>query len=119
MFGLFGGAPKLSVSDVKDGLKNGTMILVDARDAQELHVSGMAKGAIHVALPTIRMKCDPRSPDCLPEFKDTKITKVLYCASGARSAGAMSTLKQLGHEDVKNLGGLHNWASGGGELVNI
>ncbi|MBU0645251.1 MAG: sulfurtransferase [Alphaproteobacteria bacterium] len=119
MFGLFGGGPKISVDAVKAGLTQGTMILVDVRDKQELHMTGTAKGAIHVPLTVIAAKCDPRSPDCLPAFKDTKLTKVLYCASGARSSNAASLLKRLGHEDVQNLGGLHNWVAGGGEVVNV
>ncbi|SFI62962.1 rhodanese-like domain-containing protein [Celeribacter neptunius] len=119
MFGLFGGGPKISVEDVKAGLAKGTLVLVDVRDKMELHMSGTAKGALHVPLQELQAKCDPKSPSCLPEFKDTKTTKVLFCASGARSAGGVNLLKRLGHEDVQNLGGLHNWVSGGGELHNV
>lgn len=119
MFGMFGGGPKITVEDVKAGLAKGTLVLVDVRDAMELHMSGTAKGALHVPLQELQAKCDPKSPACLPEMKDTTTTKVLYCASGARSSGGVSLLKRLGHEDVQNLGGLHNWVSGGGELHNV
>lgn len=120
MFGLFGGcAPKISVDEVKDGMSKGTVVLVDLRDQMELHMSGTAKGALHVPLQELKVKCDPNSPACLPEFKDTATTKVLYCASGARSSGGVRLLKSLGHKDVHNLGGLHDWISGGGELCNV
>ncbi|MBW6417773.1 rhodanese-like domain-containing protein [Celeribacter sp. PS-C1] len=120
MFGLFGGgAPKISVDDVRAGMAKGTLVLVDVRDAMELHMSGTAKGALHIPLQELQAKCDPNSPNCLPEMKDTTTTKVLYCASGARSSGGVRLLKSLGHEDVQNLGGLHDWVSGGGELHNV
>ncbi|WP_417252907.1 hypothetical protein [Celeribacter sp.] len=36
MFGLFGGgAPKISVGEVKDGMAKGTVVLVDLRDQME------------------------------------------------------------------------------------
>ncbi len=119
MFGLFGGGPKISVDEVKAGLAAGTTVLVDVRDKMELHMSGTAVGAIHAPLPDLQRLCDPSSPDCLPEMKDTATKKVLYCASGARSSSGVNLLKRLGHTDVENLGGLHNWVSGGGELHNV
>lgn len=119
MFGLFGGGSKISVEDVKAGMAKGTTVLVDVRDGMELHMSGTAKGAIHIPLSDLKAKCDPNSPSCIKEMKDTKTKKVLYCASGARSSGGVRLLKSLGHEDVQNLGGLHNWVSGGGEVVNV
>ncbi|WP_417280436.1 rhodanese-like domain-containing protein [Celeribacter sp.] len=119
MFGLFGGGSKISVEDVKTGMAKGTLVLVDVRDGMELHMSGTAKGALHIPLQELKAKCDPSSPNCLPEMKDTKTTKVLYCASGARSSGGVRLLNSLGHEDVQNLGGLHDWVSGGGALHNV
>nr|WP_319250438.1 rhodanese-like domain-containing protein [uncultured Celeribacter sp.] len=119
MFGLFGGGAKISADEVKTGLAQGTLILIDVRDPSELHMSGMAKGALNVPLADLARKGDPASPDCLPALKDTGIRKVLYCASGARSSNGASILKRLGHSDVQNLGGLHRWVSGGGELVNV
>ena len=116
MFGIFGGGPKLSVADVQAGVDAGNMVLVDCRDTMELKMSGKAKGAIHVPLAAMAMKANPSSPECLPEFKSGKPI-VLYCASGARAAGAANMLRQMGHKDVENLGGLNTWASQGGDVV--
>ncbi|GAA3872489.1 rhodanese-like domain-containing protein [Celeribacter arenosi] len=118
MFGLFGGsAPKLSVDDIQHGVEDGSMVLVDCRDPMELRSTGKAKGALSVPLATMAMKCNPSSPECLPEFKNGDKTIVLYCASGARAAGAANMLRQMGHTEVQNLGGLNNWAMGGGDVV--
>lgn len=115
MFGLFSSAPALSVDEVREGLKNDTLVLVDVREVGEVAMSGKAKGAIHVPLVNLQMKADPRSPECLSVFKDGKPV-VTYCASGARSQNAVQMLKNMGHSDVKNLGGLRDWAAGGGEI---
>ncbi|WP_417242461.1 rhodanese-like domain-containing protein [Celeribacter sp.] len=118
MFGLFNSGPKLSIDEVKAGMASGEIVLVDVRDAMELRGSGKAKGAINVPLMALQMKTNPSSPECLPEFKQGKRI-VLYCASGARSSGAARMLRQFGHESVDNLGGLRDWANGGGEIVRV
>jgi rhodanese-related sulfurtransferase len=93
----------------------GELIVIDVRDGMELRASGKAAGALHVPLMAFRMKCDPTSPECLPELKQGKPI-ALYCASGARSAGAAQMLLQLGHGTVYNLGGLYDWHAGGGKI---
>ncbi|WP_417247748.1 rhodanese-like domain-containing protein [Celeribacter sp.] len=116
MFGLFGGGPKMPVNDVKTAIESGAAVLVDVRDPSEVRASGVAEGAINVPLTTLQMKANPSSPECLPAFKEGK-TVVVYCASGARSAGAAQMLRQMGHQSVENLGGLRDWAMGGGAVV--
>lgn len=116
MFGLFGSGPKVHVSDVEAAVKKGDMVLVDVRDVGEVAASGMAKGAINVPVVQLQMKANPSSPECMDAFKHEK-TLMLYCASGARSAAAAQMLRQMGHKDVQNFGGLRDWAQAGGELV--
>lgn len=118
MFGLFGKpAPKITITDVNDGLKSGDLILVDIRDGMEVKRSGKAKGALHVPLATLQTRCNPSSSECLDAFKGGK-TIVLYCASGARSAGAARMLQGMGHNDVRNFGGLGTWVNAGGKVVS-
>lgn len=93
----------------------GELVVIDVRDGNELRASGKAAGALHVPLMALRMKCDPASPECLPDLaRDKPIA--LYCASGARSAGAAQMLLQLGYTTVYNLGGLYDWHAGGGAV---
>ncbi|ALI54653.1 rhodanese-like domain-containing protein [Celeribacter marinus] len=118
MFGLLKGKTRIAVSDVVSGLDAGTLVLVDVRDAGELRGSGKAKGAINVPMIDLQMKANPSSPECLPAFKQGKHI-VVYCASGARSAGAKRMLGQFGHDHVDNLGGLYDWVQAGGELEQV
>jgi rhodanese-related sulfurtransferase len=118
MFGLFKGGPKVSVSAVKTGLSTGSTVLIDVRDPNEVAHTGIAKGALNIPLATLAMRANPSSPDCAAELKSGK-NIVLYCASGARSAGAARMLLKMGHRNVQNLGSLRDWATEGGEIARI
>ena len=96
----------------------GEIVLIDVRDGMELRASGTAKGALHVPLAAIRMKCDPSSPECLKQLSVDKPV-ALYCASGARSAGAAQMLAQMGYKTVYNLGGLYDWHAAGGAIERV
>jgi len=96
----------------------GEVVLIDVRDGMELRASGTAKGALHVPLATVKMKCDPSSPECLKELSVEKPV-VLYCAMGGRSAGAAQMLVEMGYKHVYNLGGFGDWVSGGGAVVRV
>ena len=41
---------------------------------------------------------------------------ILHCASGGRAALAGKLLKDMGYEEVYNLGGLKDWAEAGGPV---
>jgi rhodanese-related sulfurtransferase len=115
MFGLFNSKPKVSVAEVKTGLDQGTTVLIDVRDPGEIVQTGIAKGALNIPLSTLAMRANPSSPECVTELKSGKDI-VLYCASGARSAGAAQMLEKMGHAKVQNLGSLRDWATDGGEI---
>lgn len=93
----------------------GELVLIDVRDGAELRATGRAAGALHVPLAALRMKCDPASPEFLPELA-TGRPVALYCASGARSRMAAQVLAQLGFRQVYNLGGLGDWQAAGGAI---
>ena len=118
MFGFFQSTgpslaydPQKAVSDAKDG----HITLIDIREPAEVKATGKAKGALHVPLAALRMKADPASPEQLPEFRAGKPV-VLYCASGSRSQMAVRMLRQMGLEEVYNLGGLAHWQMAGGTV---
>ena len=116
MFAMFKSGPKISVPEVEAGLRQGTLVLIDVRDPSEIKQSGLAKGAISLPLATLPMRANPSSPECIAELKSGKEI-VLYCASGARSAGAARMLTQMGHARVINFGGLGDWIQGGGDIT--
>jgi len=117
MLNLFNRKPAAPTPDPKElvrMVKAGEAVLVDVREPGEW-AAGHAKGAIHIPLATIRMKADPRSPECHPALKNAKPV-VLHCASGARSNMATGVLREFGHE-AHNIGGLSHWQAAGGALA--
>lgn len=107
--------PRIAVDEAKALMAGGDVLLVDVRDAPELQASGKIKGAVHVSRGMLEFKADPESPYHDPAFTKDK-TVILYCASGGRAALAAKALKDMGYENVRNLGGFKDWAEGGGEV---
>ena len=111
-----GHVEKITAKEAVAQAKAGKLIVIDVREGMEVKTSGKAKDALHVPLAALKMKCDPASPEKLPELDPSKPV-ALYCASGARSAGAAQMLAQMGYEKVFNIGGLYDWHSAGGEIT--
>ena len=57
-----------------------------------------------------------RPPRCTTRHSTATKTVVAYCASGGRSALVGKTLKDMGYNNVKNLGGFKGWLDAGGEV---
>ena len=106
-------SPEMTAAEAVAKTATGELVLIDIRDGSELAASGKARGALHVPMAAFGMRCDPRSPECLPELGSGKPIAV-YCASGARSGMAKGMLKRFGYEDVHNIGGLAHWQRAGG-----
>ena len=91
-------------------------LLLDIRDAPELEKMGRAEGSHHIPRGMLEFRADPASP-----FHDPALRKdrpvVLHCASGGRAALAGKLLRDMGHPEVWNLGGLKDWKDGGGPVV--
>ncbi len=80
---------------VKDGA-----LLLDVRSKAEFE-TGHLPGAKNVPVSDVAIKAKGLGA------KDRPV--IVYCASGARSAVARSTLKGLGFEQVYNLGSISRW----------
>ena len=116
MFSAFRSAPaaRPSVTEVTEQVATGKMLLIDVREVAEAKASGVAEGARLIPLSLLPLKCDPRQPGCeLPQG----LPIAVYCASGGRSGMAADALARLGYGPVVNLGGLRDWAAGGGTVV--
>lgn len=116
MFSAFRSTPssRPSVTEVAAEVAAGKMLLLDVREVAEAKASGIAQGAKLIPLSLLPLKCDPRQPGCeLPQG----LPVAVYCASGGRSGMAADTLTRLGYGPVVNLGGLRDWAAGGGTVV--
>jgi rhodanese-related sulfurtransferase len=103
-----------SVQEVRTLVAQGKMQLIDVREISEVRASGKAEGATVVPLSVLPLKADPGQADAALK---QGVPVAVYCASGARSGRAAQLLTQLGYGPVSNLGGLSDWAAGGGKVV--
>lgn len=90
-------------------------LLLDIRDGVELAKTGKAKGSVHVPRGLLEFAADPDSPAHNKEFQRDRPV-VLFCASGGRAFLAGKLLKDMGYEQVYNLGGFKDWVESGGAV---
>lgn len=92
---------KISVDEVKSLVDNfndqDNLVIIDVRTNEE-YKEGHIKNSINIPVDNIE-KINYR--------KDTKI--VLYCRSGNRSNQAALKLKNLGYENIYDMGGINYW----------
>lgn len=89
------------------------ILVVDVREAEEL-AGGTLPGAVHVPRGVLEAKAAPDSPARDAAFDDAERPILLYCASGARSALAADTLRQMGFARPASLaGGFAAWKEAG------
>jgi rhodanese-related sulfurtransferase len=99
--------PKITPAQAKE--------MIDVRDGTEVAASGKVAGAVHVSRGLLEFRADPELPSHDKNFAKDKDV-ILYCGSGGRAALAGKLLKDLGYENVYNLGGFKDWAESGGEI---
>src|SRR4051794_2294751 len=104
--------PRLPPQEAKALIARGDVLVVDVRDAAELHGAGKIKGAVHVPRGMLEFRADPESPYHNPALTRGQ-TVLVYCASGGRSALSGKTLKDLGYAAVFNIGGFKELADAG------
>ena len=106
--------PRISPEEARRLMREQAALVVDVRDAGEVEASGKVKGALNVSRGMLEFRADPESPYHDKAFsKDRPI--LVYCASGGRSALSGKLLKDMGFENVHNLGAFKDWAASGGE----
>lgn len=96
----------ISLEDLKKGLADRSILLVDVREAEE-YAAGHIKGALFNPL----SKFDPAK---LPVAADGQKV-VIYCRSGRRSVTAMEQARLTGRRDANTHfgGGILAWLNAG------
>ncbi len=107
--------PRITPAQAKEMIAKGNTLVVDVRDAPEIEMSGKVAGAVHVSRGMLEFRADPESPYHDKNFDKGK-TLILYCASGGRSALSGKVLKDMGYDQVYNLGAFKDWAENGGSV---
>ena len=110
--------PRVTPAEAREMIASQDVLLLDVRDAPELEHEGKVRGALHISRGMLEFRADENSPYFEQRFSKEK-TILLYCASGGRSALSAMTLKQLGYEQVYNLGAFKDWVESGGEVEKI
>jgi rhodanese-related sulfurtransferase len=110
-----GAVPKITPDKARDLIAKGNTLIVDVRDAPEVEKSGKVAGAVNVSRGMLEFRADPESPYHDKNFSKDK-TVILYCASGGRSALSGKVLKDMGYNEVYNLGAFKDWAESGGAV---
>ena len=100
----------VSLEDLKKGLADGSIALVDVREANEW-TAGRIPGATFNALSVF-------NPAALPAARPGQRV-VLHCRSGKRSITALGLAQAGGRDDVRAhfTGGMLEWAGAGEKVV--
>ncbi|WP_298885088.1 rhodanese-like domain-containing protein [uncultured Bradyrhizobium sp.] len=106
---------KITPAEAKEMIGKGNVLVLDVRDAPEVEKSGKVQGALNVSRGMLEFRADPDSPYHDKAFAKDKPV-ILYCASGGRSALAGKLLKDMGYNQVYNVGGFKDWVDAGGAV---
>jgi rhodanese-related sulfurtransferase len=107
--------PRITPDQARGMMAKGNAVVVDVRDAPELQAGGKVKGAVHISRGMLEFRADPDLPSHDKSLARDKPV-IVYCASGGRSALAGKLLKDLGYNEVYNLGGFKDWVDSGGAV---
>tara|TARA_B100001778_G_C18152679_1_gene434500 strand:- start:91 stop:480 length:390 start_codon:yes stop_codon:yes gene_type:complete len=103
------GLQELKVEEVKEMLNSESINIIDLRDTSELIENGIIPGSIHTSRGHLEFFADPEC-EYYKDFFDKKKDIILYCHSGARSALASKTLRDMGYNKVSHIkGGFKEW----------
>ncbi len=100
---------------VEEGIKKhgSAAVFLDVRDSADIAKSGTIAGAVRVPRGFIEFAADDATPHHHPALKkDAEIC--LVCGAGGQAALAGKTLKEMGFQNVFNVGGFGDWKKAGG-----
>lgn len=107
--------PRISPEEAKSLVGRSDVLFLDVREPAEVAASGKVAGAVAVPRGLVEFRADSASPMHDKNFDRSKMV-VTYCASGGRSALVGHTLKEMGYDNVRNLGGFKGWLDAGGKI---
>ncbi|MEJ6404448.1 rhodanese-like domain-containing protein [Yoonia sp. 2307UL14-13] len=96
--------------------KHGTdAVFVDVRDSASIAKTGTIAGAVRVPRGMMEFAADPAT-----DFHNKALQKdaniYLVCGAGGQAALAGKTLKDMGYENVTNIGGIGEWKDANGPM---
>ena len=101
----------------RDGIAKhgaGNSLFIDVRDSGDIAKSGTIAGALRIPRGFLEFAADENLPYFNASLsKDADI--VLVCGAGGQAALAGKTLKEMGYQNVCNVGGIADWIAAGGK----
>ena len=107
--------PRMSGADAVAHISDEAAVFIDVRDQYMSAESGTIDGAHHIPRGLFEFVADEDSPMFNPIFDKSK-TYYLVCGAGGMAALAGKTMKDMGFENVINIGGFSEWAEAGGPV---
>ena len=107
--------PRISGADALAHIGDEGAVFIDVRDQYMIAESGTIDGAHHVPRGLFEFVADEDSPMFNPIYDKSK-TFYLVCGAGGMAALAGKTMKDMGFENVINIGGFSEWAEAGGPV---
>lgn len=105
--------PKISTEDGIAKHAAGGAVFVDVRDGTEIAQSGTIAGALRIPRGMVEFMADPTHAlhnSALSMDADV----VLICGAGGQAALTGKTMKDMGYQNVSNVGGFSAWKDAGG-----
>ena len=106
---------RISSEDAVAKYNEGGGVWIDVRDSSDIAKSGTIKGAQRVPRGFIEFAADPNTP-FHKDFMQKDAALYLICGAGGQAALAGKTLKEMGYENVTNVGGISDWKEAGGPM---
>ena len=88
-------------------------VFIDVRDSSDIAETGTIAGALRIPRGFIEFAADENMPfynEALKKDQDI----YLVCGAGGMAALSGKTLKDMGYENVTNIGGISEWIDAGG-----
>jgi len=106
---------KIDVNEAIEKHKTNSSIFIDVRDTADIEKTGTILGGLIVPRGLIEFAADEATPLYNKALKkDAEI--ILICGAGGQAALAGKTLKEMGYNNVFNVGGIGDWRKNGGPM---
>ena len=106
---------RITTEQALEAYGNADAVFVDVRDGTDIAKTSTVKGAQKINRGFLEFAADDSTPHHNPALqKDANI--YVMCAVGGQAALAGKTLKDMGYENVYNIGGFGDWKAAGGAV---
>lgn len=108
--------PKMSAEDAIAKHGAGQGLFIDVRDSSDIAASGTIKGALRIPRGMIEFRADPAVEALYNPALQKDAEIYLVCGAGGQAALTGKTLKDMGYQNVTNIGGFPGWKEAGGPV---